>query len=166
MPPYDAVIVGAAPAGSLAALVLARAGKRVALLDRATFPRTKVCGNCVNPSTWLIWRRLGLAERFAALPHHAATGFAIHCEGRTVYEHDFPAPSQGPRLVSRAVNGCALPGAPRRLRVAPVPHGERLGVRRGPLPVRPGRGAGIGKGEVKWHTKSTHPGRSVIIIRR
>jgi flavin-dependent dehydrogenase len=99
---HDAVIVGAAPAGSLAALVLARAGKRVALLERAAFPRRKVCGNCVNPSTWRIWRELGLEEGFAALPHHDASGFAIHCEGRTVYEHDFQA-RHGPRCVSRDV---------------------------------------------------------------
>ncbi len=100
---HDAVIVGAAPAGSIAALVLARAGKRVALLDRAAFPRGKVCGNCVNPSTWAIWRRLGLVESFAALPHHASSGFAIHCEGRPVYAHIFPSPARGPRVVSRAV---------------------------------------------------------------
>ena len=103
MPPHDAVIVGAAPAGSVAALVLARAGKRVALLDRAAFPRTKVCGNCVNPSTWKIWRHLGLEESFAALPHQDYTGFAIHCEGRTVYEHDFRSPHQGPRGIGRDV---------------------------------------------------------------
>ncbi|HEX4139847.1 MAG TPA: NAD(P)/FAD-dependent oxidoreductase [Candidatus Methylacidiphilales bacterium] len=100
---HDVVIVGAAPAGSLAALVLAREGKRVALLDRASFPRAKVCGNCVNPSTWAIWRRLGLAEGFSRLPHHNAAGFAIHCEGRTVFEHDFPSPGRGPRSVSREV---------------------------------------------------------------
>jgi len=103
MPDYDAVIVGAAPAGAMAALVLARAGKRVALLDRAAFPRPKVCGNCVNPSAWTIWRKLGLAERFAALTHHQAAGFAIHCEGRTVYEHDFPGPGRGPQIIARAV---------------------------------------------------------------
>src|ERR1700677_1726045 len=100
---HDAVIVGAAPAGAVAALVLARAGKRVALLDRAAFPRAKVCGNCVNPSTWTIWRRLGLAESFAALPHHNTAGFAIHCEGRAVYTHDFPESGRGPRVVSREV---------------------------------------------------------------
>jgi menaquinone-9 beta-reductase len=103
MSTHDVVIIGAAPAGSLAALVLARAGKRVALLDRAAFPRPKVCGNCVNPSTWPIWRRLGLAEGFAALPHHATTGFAIHCEGRLVFDDDFPSPDRGPRVVSREV---------------------------------------------------------------
>ena len=73
MPSHDIVIVGAAPAGSLAALVLARAGHRVALLDRAAFPRAKVCGNCINPSAWKIWQRLELTDSYAALPHQELT---------------------------------------------------------------------------------------------
>jgi geranylgeranyl reductase family protein len=46
---YDALVVGAGPAGSIAALVLARAGARVALVDKATFPRDKACGDLVGP---------------------------------------------------------------------------------------------------------------------
>ena len=42
--PYDALVVGAGPAGSHLARLLARAGRRVALLDKAPFPRHKVCG--------------------------------------------------------------------------------------------------------------------------
>jgi flavin-dependent dehydrogenase len=103
MPSHDVIIVGAAPAGSIAALVLARAGHRVALLDRAFFPRTKVCGNCVNPSAWEIWHRLGLTEAYAALPHHEPTGLAIHCEGRLLYEQDFQPPQRGPRAIARDV---------------------------------------------------------------
>jgi len=39
---YDAVIIGAGPAGSTAAFILASAGLRVALLDRRDFPRPKL----------------------------------------------------------------------------------------------------------------------------
>jgi geranylgeranyl reductase family protein len=41
---YDAIVVGAGPAGSTTAYRLARAGARVCLLDRAKFPRDKPCG--------------------------------------------------------------------------------------------------------------------------
>ena len=46
---FDAVVVGAGPAGSIAALVLARSGARVALADKAAFPRDKACGDLVGP---------------------------------------------------------------------------------------------------------------------
>ena len=46
---YDALVVGAGPAGSIAALVLARGGARVALVDKARFPREKACGDLVGP---------------------------------------------------------------------------------------------------------------------
>src|SRR5213078_742652 len=41
---YDAIVVGAGPAGSTTAYRLARAGARVCLIDRARFPRDKPCG--------------------------------------------------------------------------------------------------------------------------
>ena len=43
---WDAVVIGAGPAGSVAASLLARSGRRTLLVERATFPRTKVCGGC------------------------------------------------------------------------------------------------------------------------
>ena len=61
--PLDVLVVGAGPAGSLAALVLARAGVRVRLLDRATFPRDKLCGDTVNPGSLALLDRLGLGRR-------------------------------------------------------------------------------------------------------
>ncbi|PYQ97353.1 MAG: hypothetical protein DMF97_14040 [Acidobacteria bacterium] len=57
----DCLIVGAGPAGAIAALVLARAGARVSLVDRAAFPRDKLCGDTVNPGTLALLRRLDLA---------------------------------------------------------------------------------------------------------
>jgi flavin-dependent dehydrogenase len=98
---FDVIVVGAGLAGSSAALSLARAGHRVALVDRATFPRPKICGNCLHPRTWQIWERLGLAESFRALPHAEIAGFDIQCEGRPMHRLDFQ--KQGPRSVSRYV---------------------------------------------------------------
>jgi len=45
----DVAVIGAGPAGSAAALVLARAGARVALVDKTAFPRDKACGDLVGP---------------------------------------------------------------------------------------------------------------------
>jgi flavin-dependent dehydrogenase len=57
----DVVIVGAGPAGAVAGIVLARAGARVRLIDRAAFPRDKLCGDTLNPGTLAHLARLGLA---------------------------------------------------------------------------------------------------------
>ena len=116
---HDVVIVGAGPAGSVAALSLARAGKRVALIDRATFPRAKTCGNCLHPRTWEIWDRLGLTESFRSLPHCDMEGFDIQCEGRPVHRQDFT--TRGPRSVSRYVLDDWLLGHARTAGVAFFP---------------------------------------------
>jgi flavin-dependent dehydrogenase len=72
----DVVIVGAGPAGAVAATVLARAGARVRVLERASFPRDKLCGDTVNPGTLSMLRRLGLAS--------GAEGKGLRVEGMRV----------------------------------------------------------------------------------
>ena len=79
---FDAVVVGAGPAGSAAAILLARAGWSVALIERQRFPRRKVCGECIAASNLPLLdalgvgaevERLGGAElRRVALLHGAA----------------------------------------------------------------------------------------------
>ena len=47
LPDYDIAIIGAGPAGTACALALRRSGLRIALLDKARFPRDKVCGDAI-----------------------------------------------------------------------------------------------------------------------
>jgi flavin-dependent dehydrogenase len=56
----DVIIAGAGPAGSVAALVLARAGARVVIVDREVFPRDKLCGDTLNPGALGLLASLGL----------------------------------------------------------------------------------------------------------
>lgn len=53
----DVAIAGAGPAGAFAAIILARAGLRVRLFDRARFPRHKLCGDTLNPGALAVLRR-------------------------------------------------------------------------------------------------------------
>src|SRR6516164_5341282 len=57
---YDVAVVGSGPGGSVAALVLARGGARVALVDKAAFPRDKACGDIVGPRGLQVLRDLGV----------------------------------------------------------------------------------------------------------
>jgi len=56
---WDVVVVGAGPAGATTALLLARAGASVLLVDRARFPRHKACSEYLSPATTDILERLG-----------------------------------------------------------------------------------------------------------
>jgi geranylgeranyl reductase family protein len=58
---FDALVIGAGPAGSAAAIVLARGGARVALVDKATFPRDKACGDLVGPRGVQLLSDLGIS---------------------------------------------------------------------------------------------------------
>src|SRR5688572_14206736 len=75
----DVLIAGAGPAGAIAATVLARAGARVLVLDRARFPRPKLCGDTVNPGALAVLDRLGLG---------AATGGSLPLAGMIVSGDD------------------------------------------------------------------------------
>ena len=58
---FDVLVVGAGPAGSIAATVLARGGARVALVDKARFPRDKACGDLVGPRGVQLLDDLGIS---------------------------------------------------------------------------------------------------------
>jgi flavin-dependent dehydrogenase len=68
---WDAVVVGAGPAGALAARASARRGLRVLLVDREAFPRWKVCGCCLSARALALLADVGLGDlprRCGAVP--------------------------------------------------------------------------------------------------
>ena len=102
---WDAIVVGAGPAGSATALHLARAGHRVLLLDRARFPRDKPCSESLNPGAVAALGRLGpevTAEVLAARPAHLA-GFRVHAPSGVAMLGRYAAGD------ARVASGLALP---------------------------------------------------------
>jgi geranylgeranyl reductase family protein len=87
----DVAVIGAGPAGSVAALVLARAGARVALVDKAAFPRDKACGDLVGPRGLQVLDDLGVrltgTERVGDMRVVGPTGRSVRlpCRPGTTY---------------------------------------------------------------------------------
>jgi flavin-dependent dehydrogenase len=63
---FDALIIGAGPAGSSAAILLAQAGWSVALIEKQRFPRRKVCGECIAASNLPLLEALGIGPAVEA----------------------------------------------------------------------------------------------------
>ena len=77
MESFDVAVVGAGPAGSSTAIFLARRGYSVALLDKETFPREKLCGDFVNPANWPILRELDVEEAILSRLHERVKKFRL-----------------------------------------------------------------------------------------
>ena len=88
---FDAVVIGGGPAGATAALALAREGLSVAVVEKAAFPRRKVCGEFISATTWPLLRSLGVVadlEPFAGPPVRRVGLFA----GEVMVDAAMPAP--------------------------------------------------------------------------
>lgn len=64
--PWDVIVVGAGPAGSICARTLAQAGRTVLMIDKESFPRHKSCGDMLIPDAVTILNRLGLLDQIRA----------------------------------------------------------------------------------------------------
>jgi len=95
----DVLIAGAGPAGCMAGIVLARAGVRVLMFDRARFPRPKLCGDSLNPGALALLRRLGLSG-FAERRGVPADGMVVTGEAGVRIEARYPEGVHG-RFISR-----------------------------------------------------------------
>ncbi|HVH31888.1 MAG TPA: NAD(P)/FAD-dependent oxidoreductase [bacterium] len=92
----DVIVVGAGPAGSSATAILASRGIRVLLLDRATFPRDKPCGDYCNPGAVRLLRQLG---SFPVLPTTEAapiSELSVYAQDGSRFSGAFP---DGPGLL-------------------------------------------------------------------
>jgi flavin-dependent dehydrogenase len=70
---WDAIVIGAGPAGATIARLLALSSRAVLLVDKSEFPRDKVCGCCINDIAAGILNRIGLPE---VLPEQGAIPFS------------------------------------------------------------------------------------------
>jgi geranylgeranyl reductase family protein len=73
----DIAIVGAGPAGSAAAIFLARKGYSVTIIDKEQFPREKLCGDFINPINRPVFRALGVEEKILSQQHEKVTSFRM-----------------------------------------------------------------------------------------
>ncbi len=80
---WDAVIVGAGPSGAIVARETARAGLATLLVERLRFPRSKVCGGCLNHTAVESLRRADLGERLDLSGGQTVGQVRLHHLGRT-----------------------------------------------------------------------------------
>ncbi len=99
----DAVVVGAGPAGAATAILLAREGLAVALLDRARFPRDKICGEYLSPEGSRILDRLGVLARVEANGARPLRGMRILGPDGTQLVGDYPPDGARPGDRPRAL---------------------------------------------------------------
>jgi flavin-dependent dehydrogenase len=81
---FDAVVIGGGPGGATAALLLARAGWSVAVVERKAFPRRKVCGEYLSGTNLPLLRLLGLDEVFRDAAGPEVTHFGLFARDETV----------------------------------------------------------------------------------
>ncbi len=71
------------PPGCSTAITLAQRGLQVALIDRAVFPRDKVCGDFLNPINWPVLQELNVAEDLFSVPTYQSFEVSHHRGGRS-----------------------------------------------------------------------------------
>lgn len=81
---FDAIIIGAGPAGTTAAIRLASAGWSVAIIEKRKFPRRKVCGECIAASNLPLLDALGIGEEIDALAGPALERVGLLVGGRNI----------------------------------------------------------------------------------
>jgi geranylgeranyl reductase family protein len=93
---WDAIVVGAGPAGAAAAIHLARRKRRVLLLDRCVFPRDKSCGDGLTQSAVSLLDEIGVLPDLPPAPK--IRGARIYLKGRGYRDFSYPDCDNSARL--------------------------------------------------------------------
>lgn len=87
---FDAIVVGGGPAGSACAVFLARKGTKVLLVDKAVFPRDKVCGDAISGKSISVLRELGLEQEIEKRPHGKVNGVTLSSPNGSIVKIPIP----------------------------------------------------------------------------
>ena len=127
----DVIVVGAGPAGAATAILLAERGLDVLVLDRAAFPRPKICGEYLSPEAARVLDRLGVLKTLDSAGATPLGGMRITAPDGTIVEGRYRAigPWRPYRDHALAVPREVLDGIlADRLRVLPIDFRERVRV--------------------------------------
>ena len=91
----SAIVIGGGPAGSVAALLLARGGWGVTLVEQHRFPRDKVCGECLSALGAQVLHRLGLFDPLVAAGAVRLTRTLLHAPSGACASANLPRPMWG-----------------------------------------------------------------------
>ncbi|HEX6939162.1 MAG TPA: FAD-dependent oxidoreductase [Longimicrobiales bacterium] len=100
VPELDVIVVGAGPAGSATALLLAGAGHAVALVDRERFPRAKACGDCLSAAAAPLLDRLGVLAAVEAERPARLRGWRIFSPAGSCFFGAFADTADDPRTAT------------------------------------------------------------------
>src|ERR1700686_4826250 len=99
---YDALVIGGGPAGATAAILLAQAGWKVAVVEKKPFPRRKVCGEFISATTWPLLHALGVRDSLLAQAGPEIRRVGLYA-GTTVLAAPMPSPRDAMGQWGRAI---------------------------------------------------------------
>ena len=111
VPSYDVVIVGAGPGGTATAMFLAKQGIRSVMIDKASFPRDKICGDALSGKVTEVLRKLdpAVVDRIDADEHHLSSYGVVFVAPNTKALHvpfkkDYTQADQAPGFIAKRLD--------------------------------------------------------------